>query len=232
MYSHFFSMVNKELLKYLSQFTTPQRLEQFLKVLDFRTRYITVVLEDIYHSQNASAVLRTCDCFGIQDVHIIENRHAYDVNPDVALGSDKWLTMHKYNAEGNNTELALNSLKAKGYQIIATSPHVDDVLLEDFDVSKGKFALVFGTELHGVSDTVKQNADAFLRIPMYGMTESYNISVSAAMCLHHLVWRLHNTGIQWNLTDAQSDEILFSWLMKSIKRSDLIVDRFLKNTAV
>ncbi len=79
----------KSLLNYLSQFLTEKRRSLFTKVLDSRTRHLTVVIEDIYQSQNASAVLRTCDLTGVQDLHIIENKNIYDINPDVALGSSK-----------------------------------------------------------------------------------------------------------------------------------------------
>lgn len=222
-------MIDSELLQYLSEFLTPERRYLFNKVLAERTRYATVVLEDIYQPQNASAVLRTCDCFGIQDVHVIENEHKYDINPDVVIGADKWLNLHKY-ADGKNNSLeAIRHLKSKGYRIVATTPHTDEVLLEDFNVEAGKFALVFGTEQTGISETVAANADEFLRIPMYGFTESYNISVSAAICLHHLTYKLRQTDINWQLSKEEADEIRFEWLKKSIKKSELIIQRFLEN---
>lgn len=219
-------MYDPGLLQYLKQFLTEDRNAVIDKVLEQRTRYITVVLEDIFQSQNASAVLRTCDCFGIQDVHIIENYNDYDVNPDVTLGSDKWLTMHKYNERIENTATALKNLKQNGYRIIATTPHTNDILLDDFDLEVGKFALVFGTEQLGISETVEHYADAFLRIPMYGFTESYNISVSVAICLHGLVERLKKSTVDWHLTPDESNALRYEWLMKSIKKSELIVKRF------
>ena len=139
-----------------------------------RTRYLTVVLEDIFQSQNASAVLRTCDCFGIQDVHIIENRNPYEINPDVELGSAKWLNMNRYNKSGHNTLEAFTELRKKGYKIIATSPHKNDLMIQDLPIEH-KIALVFGSEREGLSDIALQNADAFVKIPMYGFTESFNI---------------------------------------------------------
>ncbi|MFB6317372.1 TrmH family RNA methyltransferase [Saccharicrinis sp. FJH54] len=221
-------MFDPDLIQYLTQFLTDERNAVINRVLAERTRYITVVLEDIFQSQNASAVLRTCDCFGVQDVHIIENYNEYDVNPDVALGSDKWLTMHKYNGRTENTANALKQLKNEGYRIIATTPHTNDILLEDFNLEEGRFALVFGTEQSGISNTVEEYADAFLRIPMYGFTESYNISVSAAICLHDLVKRLKAGGINWQLTTAESNALKYEWLTKTIKKSDLILERYNK----
>lgn len=218
-----------ELIEYLAGFATTGRYQQFCEVLKKRTRYITVVLEDIYQSHNASAVLRTADCFGIQDVHIIENRNKYTINPDVALGSSKWLDIHYYNKEVNNTLNAIKTLRKKGYRIVATSPHKNDILLDQLDLLNGKVALFFGTELNGLSATALRNADEYLKIPMFGFTESFNISVSAAIILHHLTSKLRNTTITWKLTEEESNAIKMNWLKRSIKSSDLLVERYLSS---
>ena len=220
----------KKLIEYLSNHVTNQRLAQFKNVLSQRTRYITVALEDIYQSQNASAVLRTMDCFGIQDVHVIENRNEYKINPDVTLGSSKWLSINRYNKQQNNTEKAINLLKEQNYRIVATTPHTKDIELKYFDIHKGKVALFLGAEKRGISDTVMENADEYLKIPMYGFTESYNISVSAAITLYHISSALRNSQIPWQLEEDEKDELLLEWLKKSIKRSELIVKDFLSKT--
>lgn len=221
--------MNKDLLTYLSGYLTPQRQDLFNKVLEMRTRYLTVVLEDIYQPQNASAVLRTCDCFGLQDVHIIENRNTFEVNREVSLGSSKWLSLKKYNEKEQNSLQAIKHLKAQGYRIVATTPHTNDQQLHDFDVSKGKAALVFGSELPGITNRIMNEADEFLKIPMYGFTESFNISVSAAIILHHLTLKMRqDERINWQLSDTEKDEIKLEWIRKTIKRSELIEQRFLK----
>lgn len=221
--------MNKDLLTYLSGYLTPQRQDLFNKVLEMRTRYLTVVLEDIYQPQNASAVLRTCDCFGLQDVHIIENRNTFEVNREVSLGSSKWLSLKKYNEKEQNSLQAIKHLKAQGYRIVATTPHTNDQQLHDFDVSKGKTALVFGSELPGITNRIMNEADEFLKIPMYGFTESFNISVSAAIILHHLTLKMRqDERINWQLSDTEKDEIKLEWIRKTIKRSELIEQRFLK----
>ncbi|MDY6800363.1 MAG: RNA methyltransferase [Bacteroidota bacterium] len=220
-------MITTRLTKYLEQFITTERLELFHKLLNQRTRYITVVLEDIYQPQNASAVLRTADCFGIQDVHIIENENEYKINPDVALGASKWLNLVKYNKQENNTLEAISHLRQKGYRIVATTPHTKDVSLENFDLTQGKTALFFGTELKGLSNEMIDNADEFLKIPMFGFTESFNISVSAAIILHHLTTSLRKSVINWQLSDNEKEEILLEWLKKTIKKSSLLIDDFL-----
>src|SRR5688572_25411329 len=122
--------MSKELIAYLSGFVSENRKKKFEEVIRFRTRHITIALEDIYQPHNASAVLRSCDCFGIQDVHIIENRNAYTVNPDVALGSSKWLNLYKYNQQEENTLSCIRSLKDKGYRLVATTPHTDTSITE------------------------------------------------------------------------------------------------------
>lgn len=215
-----------KLIDHMKNFVTENRYDLFLEKINFRTDYLTVVLEDIYQSQNASAVLRTCDCFGIQDVHIIENTNDYKINPDVALGSFKWLNLIKYNQRKNNTLLAINELKKQGYRIIATTPHTNDVLLDDFDLNKGKSALFLGNELKGVSDIVMENADEYLRIPMYGFTESFNISVSAAIILHSLSDKLHKTNIDWHLNNEKQKSIILNWLKTTIKDYELIEKRY------
>lgn len=219
--------MEQNLLTYLGNFVTDRRNELFKQILSNRTRYLTVVLEDIYQSQNASAVLRTCDCFGIQDVHIIENSNEYLLNPDVTLGSDKWINLHKYNAKPHNTTNTLKHLKSKGYRIIATTPHKNDVDLEAFDLEKGKTALLFGTELRGLSKEALDEADGYLKIPMLGFTESFNISVSAAIILHHLRNKLNNSNINWQLAPIEQDEILLNWYRRSLKDSERIIEKFL-----
>ncbi len=220
----------KELIQYLSEFTTPERFELFNKIIENRTKYMTVALEDIYQAHNASAVLRSCDCFGVQNVHVIENNNEYNVSPDVAVGSDKWLNIYKYNELENNTLNTISKLREQGYRIIATTPHTKDVNLENFNLEKGKFALFFGAELPGLSDIVMNNADEFLKIPMYGFTESFNISVSAALTMHTLYNKLINSNIKWQITAQEKEEILFDWLKKSVKSSDKLLERYvLKN---
>ena len=219
--------MNNELIHFLKQFVTDNRLELFDKVLENRTRYITVAVENVYQSQNASAVLRTSDCFGLQDIHIIENKNKYDVNPDVALGSSKWLNLIKYNKTENNTLEAIKKLRESGYRIVATSPHKKDVDLENFDLKKGKVALFFGNEVMGLSDLMIENADEYLKIPMYGFTESFNISVSAAIILHNLTSKLRNSNINWQLTDPEREELKLIWLKKTIKSSSMLINDFL-----
>ena len=215
-------------IAYLSSFVTPERREKMEAVLAQRTRYVTIALEDIYQPHNASAVLRSCDAFGIQDVHIIENRNEYQVNPKVELGTKQWLTLQRYNRSTENSAEAAESLKNRGYRIVATSPHAGNVNLENFDLTKGKAAFFFGNELNGLSRTVRDMADEFMTIPMFGFVESFNISVSCALSLHHLVHALRNSDLDWHLTGEERSALLLKWLRSSIKNSEVIEEQFEK----
>lgn len=221
----------KQLIQYLSGFATQRRLDTFERVLANRTRYLAVALENVFQGHNASAVLRSMDCFGIQDAHIIENEYEYRVNPDVALGASKWLTLIRHNSLAHNTLAAVSVLRRRGYRIVATTPHSRDVSLPDFNLSAGKAAFFFGTELEGLSDVLMENADEFLRVPMYGFTESFNISVSAALVFYELVRRLRASKINWGLAEEEKQDLRLEWLKQSVRHSDLLIARFMKQHA-
>jgi tRNA (guanosine-2'-O-)-methyltransferase len=218
----------KALEAFLEPMVNENRLKLIERILEERTRYITVVLEDIYQPHNASAVLRTCDCFGIQDVHIIENRNEYRLNPEVELGAAQWLTLFRYNKKQNNTPEAIGALKKEGYRIVAATPHRDDTLLQDFDLSRGRAAIMFGTEMRGLSEEALALADEHVRIPMSGFTESFNISVSAAIILYVLNAGLRNPELSWKLSREEQREIRLQWIKNSVKNSGKIERVFKK----
>lgn len=220
---------DNELFDFLWEFITDNRKQKFEEVLSYRTRYLTVVLEDIFQPQNASAVLRSCDLTGIQDIHIIENKYEYEINPDVVVGSSKWLDLQKYNTAENNTLSTIQTLKSKGYRIVATTPHENDFTPDTLPLDK-PIALLFGTEKTGLSDIALQNSDAFIQIPMFGFTESFNISVSAALLMYSLSKRLHESeDIQWHLSKEEKQLLLFDWTRKSIKRVETFEKEFNDN---
>ena len=220
-----------QLTAYLRDFITEERWQKVNQVLQQRTRHISVVLEDIYQPHNASAVLRSCDGFGIQDIHVIENKNRFDASSEVTIGADQWITLKRHNAEGvDNTIACINELKEKGISVIATTPHEEDQALNDLDISK-PLALVFGTELEGVTETVLQHADGFVKIPMYGFSESFNISVSAAICLYDLTTRLRSSDIEWSLSEEEKEILRYEWVKSSIKAGEQLVKRFLNNVS-
>ncbi|PCJ23686.1 MAG: rRNA methyltransferase [Flavobacteriales bacterium] len=218
---------NQELLDHLLGFLSENKKTLFYKIIENRTRYLTVILENIYQSQNASAVLRTCDVFGIQDVHIIENENEYNINPRVVHGASKWVTLHKYNEKENNTLACIKKLKADGYKVYGTTPHTNDCLIQDIPIDN-KVALMFGTEMTGLSNIAMEHVDGFVKIPMYGFTESLNLSVSAGISLYEINKRLNDSVIDWHLTEKEKTNQLITWAKKVIKDGERIEKQYLE----
>jgi len=212
-----------EYLNYLEEFVTPGRRENFLRVLAQRTKHFTVAIEDIYQLHNTSAVMRTCEVFGFQELHVVEEKYGKKIDKEIALGAQKWVDVHRYNA----TASCIGNLKSKGYRIIATSPHNDSCLLEDFDITQPA-AIFFGTERIGLTDEVLSRADGFLKIPMFGFTESINVSSSAAIIIQNLSTRLRNSSIDWQLTDEELLEKRIDWTEKSIRDIEFIKRKYLE----
>jgi len=218
-------METKKLIAYLEGFVTEERKVTFKKVLKDRTRHFTVILEDLFQKHNTSAITRSCDVFGIQDLHIIENKYVTYVSNQVGKGSQKWTTFHHYNEQLDNTQACIDAVKAKGYQIIATTPHESSKFVADFDVTK-KSAFVFGVEKEGVSEMMLEQADGHLKVPMYGFTESLNVSVAAAIVLQDVATRVRKTDVKWELGPEDSNEVYLGWLKNSIKSIDKIMERY------
>jgi tRNA (guanosine-2'-O-)-methyltransferase len=219
-----------KLIDYLTGFISARRKQRFDEVIANRTNHLCIVLEDIYQGHNASAVLRSCDCFGIQNVHFIENMNNMKISADVAMGSSNWVNIHKHNGSENNTKDALLSLKQKGYRIVATTPHKNDHAIDKLPIDK-KTALVFGTEIDGISAAVFEMADDFVKIPMYGFTESFNISVCAAICMYELTSRIRKEVPHYLLTEEEKTDVYLQWLKTSIDSSEGIIANFYKNNA-
>jgi len=217
-------------LAYLSAYISPNKKALIDKVLGERTRYITLVLENIYKPHNASAVLRTADCFGIQDVHVIDGDNHYDINPYVTRGAAQWIDLHKYdNASGNATEDCIKQLKHKGYKVLATSPQEGSHPLRDLSLDQ-PLALVFGNEHAGISQTAMEAADGLVHIPMKGFTESFNISVSAAICLYALQEKLAAGTVDgYYLKEAEKIRLKYNWYQEIVKNAAAHKRAFFKN---
>lgn len=216
-----------DLLAYLEEFITENRKNGFVKVLENRTNHLTIAIEDVYQLHNTSAVMRSCEVFGIQQVHVIEERFGKRIDKEIALGAEKWVDINRHASVQN----CLDHLKASGYQIIATTPHNDSCMLDEFDITK-KSALFFGTEKLGLSKEVMDQADGFLKIPMVGFTESLNISVSAAIVIQDLTNRLRKSAIDWHLTEEEKLEKRIDWTRKSIKDIDFIESRYFESKSL
>jgi len=218
-------MVDLKLLAYLESYLTENRRQRFDKVIEERTKHFTVATEDVYQLHNTSAVIRSCDVFGIQEVHIVEERNSKRIDREIAMGAQKWVDLNRF----HSVKTCIQDLKQKGYQIVATSPHANNCLLHEFDVTK-KSCFFFGRETEGLSQEVIDQADTFLKIPMYGFTESLNISVSAAIVLQHVTTKLKQTDIDWKLSLEERLQKRLDWIKKTIKSYDEIVERFYESS--
>lgn len=209
-------------IEYLAGFMTPEREQTLRNVLDERTRYMTICMENTFHPQNASALIRHCDAFGLQDIYTIEEVCRFRPNVNIVKGTDKWVTFHRSGSTGE----AISALRERGYRIIATTPHSGDCTPESFDVASGPFALVFGTEHEGISNEVTDAADGFIKIPMQGFVESLNVSASAAILIYMLSQRVRENVSGWELSEGEKAAILFDWMKKTVKDSKRILDRY------
>jgi len=214
-------MIDLQLLEHLETYLTEHRKERFSDVLSQRTKHFTVATEDVYQLHNTSAVIRSCDVFGIQEVNIVEERNSKRIDKEIAMGAQKWVDLNRY----HKVKDCITDLKQKGYQIVATTPHTNDYALDDFDVTK-KSCFFFGIETEGLSKETINEADCFLKIPMVGFTESLNISVSAAIILQHVTTKLKQTDINWQLSEDEKAEKRLDWCKKTVKSYDEIVERF------
>ena len=212
---------NQDLLTYLEGFITENRKEGFLRVLKNRTKHFTVAMEDVFQLHNTSAVMRSCEVFGIQELNVIEQKFGKSIDKEIAMGAEKWVDINRF----SSIQDCVTNLKRKGYQIIATTPHNDSCLLHEFDITKPS-ALFFGTERDGLSEEVIKQADGFLKIPMVGYTESLNISVSAAIIIQDVTNRLRQSNINWRLTEEEILEKRLDWTRKSIKDIEFIQKKF------
>lgn len=206
---------------YMSGFLTGERIQTLRRTLAMRTRYMTILTENTFHPQNASALVRHCEAFGVQDLHTVETMCRFDPSVNIVRGTDKWIDIIRH----DSTEEAIASLKASGYRIVATTPHRESCTPETFDVEKGRFCLVFGTEHAGVSPQIISAADEFLRIPMCGMVESLNVSASAAILIYMLSQRMRLSDVAWRLSEAECSEVMFRWVMSSVRDARRILER-------
>ena len=212
----------RDRIVYIQEFLTEERIDVLCRTVDQRTRYMTILTENTYHPQNASALIRHCEAFGVQDLHTVETVCKFNPNVDIVRGTDKWVDITRH---ASTTE-AIASLKSEGYRIVATTPHRESCTPETFDVEKGKFCLVFGTEHAGVSDEIIESADEYLRIPMCGMVESLNVSASAAILIYMLSQRMRLcSAIDWQLDKRDRIDVLFRWIMSSARDAERVLER-------
>ena len=219
------SAYERRLRDHLQGFLTAARRRRLAEVAAMRTRRLAVVLEDVHSPHNTAAVVRSCDAFGVQDVHVIETFNPYEPRASVALGSEQWLTIHRYAESAGPRQACVSRLRGCGYRIVVTTPHPGGRTLDSLDLS-GPCALVFGAEKEGVSDALLAEADESLTIPMHGFVESLNISGAAGICLQGVSRRIRSESADWRLSDAEQDELLLEWTRRSVPHVESIEERF------
>lgn len=215
--------MEEKLLQALYQIITPEKVEKFERIAADRTRHVTVAVENLFQEHNASAVMRSCDCFGIQDLHIIEQNNKFSVNRDIAMGAGQWVNHTHYSDNLYPTTKCIQSLKEKGYKIAATTPHTDAYTINDVPIDQ-PIAFLFGTEQTGLSEKALDLSDYYVKIPMVGFTESFNISVSAALTINAIRTRLEQQNdFEWKLKKEEQTTLKIEWCKRIIKNPDLVI---------
>ena len=212
-------MNDTEVIETLAEYVSEHKQALIDRVLKLRTRHFTLVFEDIDKPHNVSAVLRTAECMGVQDLHFIKNKNDYSVNTGITQGAAKWVTLHHHNKAEDNVSQCFDSLRMDGYKIYATSLHETSRSIHDLD-PKEKTAIVFGTEADGITEETGEKADGFVHIPMSGFTESFNLSVSAAMCMTIFKSKL---GLWPELSEKEQISLRAEWYRKIVREADLIL---------
>ncbi|MDP7038047.1 MAG: RNA methyltransferase [Myxococcota bacterium] len=211
---------DREIYEILCSYLSVERQELFEKVLAERTRHICAVVEDIYQEHNAGAIMRSCDGFGVQDVHVVQNYNLLKVSGSISQGAQKWLSLNYYKESADCAE----QLKASGYRVVASTPHRDAATLDNLDLSR-PVALVLGGEKDGLSAAFMDMADDFVALGNVGFSESYNVSVAAALILSNLTQRLRATVPGFGLDEAEKEHLRVLWALKSIREGEKVLAR-------
>jgi len=212
----------QETFDYLKQFLTDERLSKIEHFSKESSDFVLPVMEDVYQFRNAAAIVRSVEACGFHHVVALEEENVFNPNLKVTKGAETWVQVEKM---PNNLD-SLKEIKNRGYKVLAVSPEKNAVMLPDYEI-KEPIALVFGTELEGVSDEILDFADETLAIPMFGFTKSFNVSVAAAICMYELKQKLMKSEINYKLSDEKLLDLKIRWAKNSIKSSEQILERFL-----
>lgn len=212
-------------LAYLQSFMLEGRIARFNEMLQERTRHLTIVMDKVVDPYNISAVMRTAECFGIQDLHLLETDRPFKAARKIQRGSVQWVDLYKYEPGEENALRCIRQLKEKGYKIVATTPHTRQQSIADLNIEQ-PIALVLGQERDGVSDLMKEHADEFVVIPMQGFTESLNISVAASIMIYELNKRLRESSINYRLSEKEKYELMVKWTYNSVENAGGILKNY------
>ena len=207
----------QKIFEYLLEFVTENKKTKLKEISSNRTNHLTLVLEDISENKDTSATIRTCECFGLNSVNVIESNKKYKINHDVSMGSFKWLTINRFDDKKD----CIETLKNQNYRIVSTSPSNKYKPIEELDLSK-KTALFFGSEENGLSEYILENSDEIINIPMTTYVESFNLSASAAIILYTLVNKMRKDNVAWQLSDEECLDLKLSWIRQILKSHELL----------
>lgn len=207
---------------YLSRFLTPERLAKIEYYAAESSDFVLPVMEDVYQFRNAAAIIRSVEACGFHKVVAMETRNVFDPNLTVTKGAENWVEVEKM----PHTMDSLQEIKNRGYRMVAVSPEKNAGMLPDLVIAE-PVALIFGTEWQGVSDDFLDFCDETLAIPMYGFTQSYNVSVAAAICCYDLKQKLLRSGIGYKLNEEKRMELMIRWAVRSIPSGEQILHNFI-----
>lgn len=195
---------------------TPERHQRLTSVLNKRQANITIVLENVFDPHNISAVMRTADAVGLQDIYILNTKIPRHKKWGAKSSSSaaKWLTIHQFENAGE----CFSSLRKRYSKILTTHLSSDAVGLYEIDMTQ-PIALVFGNEHSGVSDEIRALADGNFIIPQVGIIQSLNISVACAVTLYEAMRQRTNAGLynQQSLDDVRYNDLYNQWSLPNPK---------------
>ena len=215
-------MNNQKIFQHLQQFLTDERLEKINHFAPESSDFVLPVIEDVFQFRNAAAIVRSVEACGFHKIIAMESEHEFNPNLRVTKGAETWVEVEKL---PHNLD-SLREIKNRGYKILAVSPENNATMLSDYDL-KEPVALVFGTEAAGVSEEILDFADETLAIPMYGFTQSFNVSVAAAICVYELKQKLLRSNLDYKLSEEKLWEMKVRWAMNSIKSGEQILANYL-----
>lgn len=210
--------------EYLKQFLTEERLAKIDHFSQESSDFVLPVMDDVYQFRNAAAIIRSVEACAFHKVIAMEEENVFNPNLTVTKGAETWVEVEKM---PKNLD-SLKNIKERGYKILAVSLEKNAVMLPDYQVTE-PIALVFGTELEGVSKEVIDFADETLAIPMYGFTKSYNVSVAAGICMYELKQKLLRSDIDYKLSEEKLLKMKIRWAVNSMRSGQQIFEKYLKD---
>ena len=216
-------MKDRETFGYLKQFLTDERLQKIEHFAAESSNFVLPVMEDVYQFRNAAAIVRSVEACGFHKIVAMESENVFNPNLRVTKGAETWVEVEKLPHHLDS----LKEIKNRGYKILEVSHENNPTMIPDYQINE-PVALVFGTELEGVTDEILEFADETLAIPMYGFTKSFNVSVAAAICVYELKQKLIKSNIDYKLSEEKLWRMKVRWAVNSIRSGVEILTDFQK----